>query len=228
MSGPPKRKCQSNGFFEDLLPRADTRQRGIDQHKTCTAVAMERGKGVPNHVADIMGDERDPLDPQHVQHAGDVPALRFLVVTAGGLGRQTHTAEIRDDDRPVTRQVLCKRHPHVARLAIAMQQHNCWSRASNAYMQFCSIRCDVLSTEALGEGEFGVCSSGCHEIPLLAGLAPGLPPLVVNWRLRHGIRLSGNQMRNLGRAGHMETGDRVLQETVRVGDALVLAQVFEP
>jgi RNA-directed DNA polymerase len=29
--------------------------------------------------------------------------------------------EVRDDHRAVTRQVLCKRHAHVARLAIAVQ-----------------------------------------------------------------------------------------------------------
>jgi hypothetical protein len=28
---------------------------------------------------------------------------------------------VRDNDRAVTRQVLCKRHPHVTRLAIAVQ-----------------------------------------------------------------------------------------------------------
>src|SRR6516225_7640586 len=35
-------------------------------------------------------------------------------------------------------------------------------------------------------------------------------------------------MRNCGRAGDMETGDRVLQQAVRLGDALVLAQMLEP
>ena len=107
--------------LENLLPRADTRQGGIDQRKTGDAVAMESGKGVPNHVAYIVGDERGPFDLQHVEDASNVPALRFLIVAAGGLGRQTHATEVRDDDRAVTRQVLCKRHPHVARLAIAVQ-----------------------------------------------------------------------------------------------------------
>jgi len=46
--------------------------------------------------------------------------------------------------------------------------------------------------------------------------------------LRHGVRFRGNQMRDFGRARDMKTGDFVLQHPICVGDAFVLAQVFEP
>jgi hypothetical protein len=48
--------------LEDLLPRAHARQGCIDQHKTRDAVAMQSGEGIPDHVADVMGDERSALD----------------------------------------------------------------------------------------------------------------------------------------------------------------------
>jgi hypothetical protein len=168
-------------ILEDLLPGADPRQGRINHHKTCDAIGMEGGKGVPNHVANIMGDERGPLDLQHVEDARDVAALRFLVVAAGGLGGQTQAAEIRNNDRAVTHKLLCKRHPHVARLAIAMQKYDCRSRAPNADMQLCSVREDVLSMEALGENETSMSSLGSHETPLLPGLRISDQKITKTW-----------------------------------------------
>ena len=101
-----------------------------------------------------MGDERGALDLQGVEDPRNVPGLSFLVVAAGRLGGEAHAAEVRDDHGLVASQILCKRHPHVAGLAIAVQQQNCWSRASDAHMQLRSVCCDVMGAEGIGEGEF--------------------------------------------------------------------------
>ena len=50
--------------------------------------------------------------------------LVLLVEAAGGIARQAHAAQVRHDHRVVARQVGRQRRPHVAGLAIAVQQHD--------------------------------------------------------------------------------------------------------
>jgi hypothetical protein len=97
-------------------------------------VAVLRGEGVANHVTDVVSDECCALDLERIEDARDVAALRFLVVAAGGLGREAHTAQIGNDHRAIAHQIVGQRHPHVAGLAIAVQRHDCRSRATDAHM----------------------------------------------------------------------------------------------
>src|SRR5882724_10855442 len=69
--------------LEDFLPRPDARKRRVDQHEARHAIAIPRGEGIPNHVADVMGHERSALDLERIEDAGNVGGLRLLVVTAG-------------------------------------------------------------------------------------------------------------------------------------------------
>src|SRR5580704_2646139 len=55
-----------------------------------------------------------------------------------------------------------------------------------------------------------------------------MPPLTGKLRLRRRVRLSCNEMRNFRRTDHMETGDCILQDTVRISDAFVLTEMGEP
>jgi hypothetical protein len=82
MSGPPKWKCHSNGFFPNFFPWADTGQGCIEQGKLCHAVWMLRHKGVADHVTDVVGDQFNLVDMQRVEQASDIFALGLLVVAA--------------------------------------------------------------------------------------------------------------------------------------------------
>src|SRR5947208_2017420 len=132
-----------------------------------------------------MSSEGGAINLRLIENSRYVLAWRFLVVAARWPNGEPHTAEIRDDHPVIADQVFCKRHPHVAGLAVAVQQHDCRPQPPDAYMQLSAVRCDVLSTEALGEREFSVSSLGCHETPLLAGLAPpGRRPTVATCRMQ--------------------------------------------
>jgi hypothetical protein len=128
-------------------------QHSIDHHETRNAATVLRSEGVADHVADVVGDESRALDFEGIEDAGNVAALRFLVVAAGRLGREPHSAQVGNNHRVVGRQVLGKRHPHVAGLAISVQQHHCWTRAADTHIKLRPIRRDVSRAERLGVGE---------------------------------------------------------------------------
>ena len=116
-------------------------------------MAVLRGEGVADHVTDVVGDECYALDLERIENAGDVVALRFLVVAAGRLGREAHAAQIGNYHRAIALQVVGQRHPHVAGLAIAVQQHDRGSRATDAHMKLRTVRRDLPRVERLGVGK---------------------------------------------------------------------------
>ena len=122
-------------MLEDLLPRTDARDRRVHQHKLRHLLRILRNEGIAHHVANIVGDNIGLFDLQRLQHAGDILALRLLVIAFRRLGGETHAAQVRHDDRVITDKVGRKRLPHVAGLAITMQQHHSRPLAADADMQ---------------------------------------------------------------------------------------------
>ena len=69
----------------DLLPGANTRQRGVYHDKPHDALGKLRGERIPHHVADVMGDDIGFLNPQSVQNPSDIAPLRRFVIAALGV-----------------------------------------------------------------------------------------------------------------------------------------------
>jgi hypothetical protein len=63
------------------------------------AMREYRGKGEADHVADVVRNHVSPIDPQRVEHYGNIACLRFLVESVRRLGREPEAAKIRDDHR---------------------------------------------------------------------------------------------------------------------------------
>ena len=87
--------------------------------------------------------------------------LSFLVIAAGRLGRESHAAQIGNDHRVIAYQIVGKRHPHVAGLAISMQQHDPGSRAALAHTEFRRVRRQLPCAERLGVCESRASRFGC-------------------------------------------------------------------
>lgn len=54
--------------------------------------AIMRGKGIADHIADIVGDEIRTLDVQLIKNMRDIGGLGFLVVAAGRMRGEAHAA----------------------------------------------------------------------------------------------------------------------------------------
>jgi hypothetical protein len=93
-----------------------------------------------DHVADVVCNERSALDFENIEDACNVAALRFLVVAAGRLGREPHSAQVGNDHRVIGRQIFGKRHPHITGLAISVQQHYRWTRAADTHIKLRDAR----------------------------------------------------------------------------------------
>ena len=111
------------------------------------AAAVLGGEGIAHHVADIVGDEIDLADLQVVQHARNVVSLGLLVVAPGRMCGQAHAAQVRHDDEVVTREIGRERCPHVAGLAIAVQEHDSGAGAAHADVERRSVGRDVALHE---------------------------------------------------------------------------------
>ncbi len=135
------------GVFQDLFPGPDARHRCVHEHQLGHPVRMLLGEGEGDHVADVVADHFDLLDLQSIEHAGDVAALGLLVVAAGRMRRQAHAAQVRHDHGVVTRQPGGQRRPHVARLAIAVQQDHRRPMAADSDMDLGAVGRDRLCLE---------------------------------------------------------------------------------
>ena len=89
---------------------------------------------------------------ERVEHARDVAGLRLLVVAAGRLGGEAHAAQVGHDHRVVAREIAGQRRPHVAGLAIAVQQHDRRAVAADADMDGRAVGRDFLGPECLRNG----------------------------------------------------------------------------
>ncbi len=109
---------------------------------------MLRGKSVAHHVADVVSDEVRPVDPEPVEKARHVLALRFLVVAACGMGRQAHAAQIGHDDRSAGDEGGGQRRPHVAGVAETMQHDDRRSLAGYPGVDRGAVGFDLLDAHA--------------------------------------------------------------------------------
>src|SRR5262249_53691849 len=171
-----KAEMPQQRILQDLLPGSDPWQRRIDQHETLDPLGMLDGKGEGNHVADVVRDEIDLLDPQRSQDARHVASLGLLVEPAGGLGGPPHTPEIRTDRGVAPGETGRQRPPHAPGLAITMQQHHRRARAANASMDGYTVGGDLSCLEAARERELRHLTLHEGEGNLLPPAPPSLPP----------------------------------------------------
>ena len=93
------------------------------------------------------------VDSQRVQHARDVACLGLLVVAAGRARRKAEPAQVGNDDPVVPGQFGRERSPHVARLAVAVQQHDGRPMAADAHMERGAVGGDLLDGEVARKGD---------------------------------------------------------------------------
>ena len=94
-----------------------------------------------------MGDEVCPIDRQRVEHAGDIVALGFLVVTALWPRRKPHPAQVGHDHGMVAGEFRREGNPHVTGLAVTVEKDCRRSLAADPHMQSRAVRQNVLSPE---------------------------------------------------------------------------------
>jgi len=68
-----------------------------------------------------MADEVGLRDTELVEHARHIAGLGFLVIAAGGMRREPHPPQVRNDDHMVMRQRRGEGAPHVAGVAEAVR-----------------------------------------------------------------------------------------------------------
>jgi hypothetical protein len=124
---------------DDVIPGADARQRRVDQDKLAHAIAMLGGKGVTDHVADIVGDKIDLADFQCVQDSVNVLALSLFVVPTGRPLGKAHAAKIRHDYGVIAHELCGQWRPHVAGLAVAVQQHHSRACAADPHVKLGAV-----------------------------------------------------------------------------------------
>jgi hypothetical protein len=137
--------------LEHLFPGPDARQRRIHDDEAGDPLRVLRREGVADHVAEVVGDEVGLVDPQRVQDAGDVVSLRLLVVAVGGTRRARHPAQVGSDNGVATGEVRRQRSPHVARLAIAVQEDHRGALAADPDMDDRALRLDLPGAEVRGK-----------------------------------------------------------------------------
>jgi len=106
-------------------------------------------EGVADHVSDVVGDEIDLVDLERVEYGGDVARLGLLVVATGGV-----------EDRPMprrsgtmtvaARQPGGERRPYVARLSVAVEQHDRRPLPADAHEDLCTAGRDHSGLELAG------------------------------------------------------------------------------
>ena len=161
--GPAEIEMPQQRALQDFVPWPDAGQRRIDDDPFGDAVGILRGERIADHVADVVRHEIGLLDVELVHHHGDVDALRFLVVAAGRLGRETHPAQVGNDDSVVLVKRLGERRPHVAGVGKAVQEHDRRSVAADADMQRGAVHRDALDLEIRRKRHDGGKSRRCAE-----------------------------------------------------------------
>ena len=79
----PEREVPESVILDDVVPRPDAGKRCIDQDESSHAIRVLGRERIADHVADVVRHEVDLRDLERVEHAGDVVALRLLVVAVG-------------------------------------------------------------------------------------------------------------------------------------------------
>ena len=134
-----------------FLPRSDPWQRCVHQGEPGYPVRALGGERVSDHIADVVGDEVHPFNSERIENASDILALRLLVVSTGGTNGEPHAAQVGGDNRVVVGKLRRQGCPHVAGLAIAVQQDDRRSLAADPHIQGRAIRLNVLGPEPSGK-----------------------------------------------------------------------------
>jgi hypothetical protein len=113
---------------------------------------MLRGQREGDHIADVVRHDLGAINVQRVEQARHVLGLDALLVAARPDGGEAHAAQVGHDDRVVAGQIFGQRAPHVAGLAIAVQQQHGRAGAAGADMQRDAVGRDLPRLEAGGEG----------------------------------------------------------------------------
>ena len=134
--------------LDHLVPVAEPGQRGVHHHPAGDAVAVLRGERVADHVADIVGHQRDgSADAELLEHRGHVPGLALLVVPGLGMRREAHAAKIGHDDRVILDQPSGERRPHVPAVAEPVEQQDRRALAPHTHVDDRSRDRDFLGVE---------------------------------------------------------------------------------
>ncbi len=133
---------------DDLFPRPDAGERCVHDDEASHAIGILRCKRIADHVADIVGDEIGLRELQLVENARDVAGFRLLVVSALGVRRETHAAQVGHHDGVVVPERCRQRPPHVTGVAKAVQHHDRRPLAANANMDCRALRLDLFGVEA--------------------------------------------------------------------------------
>lgn len=133
--------------LKNFLPGTDAGHRSIDQHEAADALRMLRGKSEADHVADVMRHQIGAFDLERVEHAGDISGLGLLVEARSRLGGQAEPAQIGHHHRVIPHQIGRHRRPHVAGLAIAVQQDDRRALPTDADMDGGAVGGDLLRLE---------------------------------------------------------------------------------
>ena len=143
-----EREMPERARADDLVPGPDPGQRRVHDHEAGDPPRKLRREGVADHVADVVGDEVGPVDRERIEDARDVPPLGLLVVAALGPGREAHAAQVGCDHGVIWGELGCERRPHVAGLAIAVQQQDRRPLAADAHVEGRAVGRDLLGPEA--------------------------------------------------------------------------------
>src|SRR3989449_10985401 len=99
---------------------------------------------------------RSLVDLERVEYGVDVARLGLLVVATGRVGGEAHAAQIWHDDGVVARQPGGERRPYVARLSVAVEQHDCRPLPADAHEDLCTAGRDRSGLEVGRErGDLG-------------------------------------------------------------------------
>ena len=98
-----------------------------------------------------MRDEISLFDPERVEQAGNILTLCLLVVSTLGASGEPHPAQVGSDNRMVVGKLRREWCPHVAGLAITVEQDGRRSLTTDPHMQRRAIRPNVLGLEPVWE-----------------------------------------------------------------------------
>src|SRR5580700_11246605 len=76
----PEVEVPDLGIFELVIPVAYPRQRRIHYDPSGHLRRVERCEGISDHIADVVGNESNSLNPELVENAGEIPSLSGLFV----------------------------------------------------------------------------------------------------------------------------------------------------
>ena len=110
-------------------------------------IGILRRERVAHYIADIVRDQIRLFDLQAIQHAGDIAALRFLVITGFRMRGEAQTAQVRNDHRVIARKLSRQGRPHVAGVGEAVQHDDGGSLAADPDVNGCAVGLNFFCLE---------------------------------------------------------------------------------